>query len=85
MGRRTRSPSSKPCTANFRACSYDATIKIEHLLRHSQSLRKLLDTGCLFVTSAVESVDDAILERLAKGHTRADFQSRRRGFPRIRI
>jgi radical SAM superfamily enzyme YgiQ (UPF0313 family) len=57
----------------FPRLSYDATIKIEHLLRHSQSLRKLLDTGCLFVTSAVESVDDAILERLAKGHTRVDF------------
>ena len=31
-------------------------------------------TGCLFVTSAVESLDDAVLERLAKGHTRADFE-----------
>jgi hypothetical protein len=27
----------------------------------------------LFVTSAVESIDDAVLEKLAKGHTRADF------------
>jgi hypothetical protein len=27
----------------------------------------------LFVTTAVESVDDAILEKLAKDHTRADF------------
>ena len=26
-----------------------------------------------FVTSAVESVDDLVLEKLAKGHTRADF------------
>ncbi len=34
---------------------------------------RLRDTGCLFVTSAVESVDDAILARLDKGHTRADF------------
>jgi hypothetical protein len=31
-------------------------------------------TGCLFVTSAVESLDDAVLEKLAKGHTRADFE-----------
>ncbi len=30
-------------------------------------------TGCAFVTSAVESVDDAVLEKLDKGHTRADF------------
>jgi radical SAM superfamily enzyme YgiQ (UPF0313 family) len=57
----------------FPQLSYDVTIKIEHLLRHAGSLRQLRDTGCLFVTSAVESIDDAILARLAKGHTRADF------------
>lgn len=53
--------------------SYDVTIKIEHLLKHADCLRKLRDTGCLFVTSAVESIDDSILARLAKGHTRGDF------------
>ena len=57
----------------FPRLSYDVTIKIEHLLRHAESLRTLRDTGCLFVTSAVESIDDAILARLAKGHTHADF------------
>ena len=53
--------------------TYDVTIKIEHLLKHSVRLRTLRETRCLFVTSAVESVDDAILARLDKGHTRADF------------
>jgi radical SAM superfamily enzyme YgiQ (UPF0313 family) len=53
--------------------SYDVTIKIEHLLRHAGLLPVLRQTGCLFVTSAVESIDDAVLERLRKGHTRADF------------
>jgi hypothetical protein len=53
--------------------TYDVTIKIEHLLRHPEMLPLLRDTGCLFVTSAVESVDDAVLARLEKGHTRADF------------
>jgi radical SAM superfamily enzyme YgiQ (UPF0313 family) len=57
----------------FPQLSYDATIKIEHLLNHSGHLPKLRDTGCLFVTSAVESVDDLVLEKLLKGHTRADF------------
>jgi radical SAM superfamily enzyme YgiQ (UPF0313 family) len=57
----------------FPRLSYDVTIKIEHLLRHAEHLRKLRDTGCLFVTTAVESVDDAILARLDKGHTRTDF------------
>ena len=57
----------------FPSVSYDVTIKIEHLLEHCQMLPLLRETGCLFVTSAVESVDDAVLERLRKGHTRADF------------
>jgi radical SAM superfamily enzyme YgiQ (UPF0313 family) len=52
--------------------TYDATIKIEHLLRHTDLLRGLKDTGCLFITSAVESVDDRILSLLDKRHTRAD-------------
>jgi hypothetical protein len=49
------------------------TIKIEHLLKHDDLLPVLVGTGCLFVTSAVESVDDEVLARLDKGHTRADF------------
>jgi radical SAM superfamily enzyme YgiQ (UPF0313 family) len=57
----------------FPGVTYDVTIKIEHLLNHASLLPELRDTGCLFVTSAVESVDDATLDRLDKGHTRADF------------
>jgi hypothetical protein len=53
--------------------TYDVTIKIEHLLRHASRLAALRDTGCLFVTSAVESLDDRVLGLLQKGHTRADF------------
>ena len=53
--------------------SYDATIKVEHLLRDARHLAALADTGCLFVTTAVESFDDEVLRRLAKGHTAADF------------
>jgi len=57
----------------FPQLTYDVTIKIEHLLNHRDCLGKLRDTGCLFVTSAVESVDDAVLEKLDKNHTREDF------------
>ncbi|HYL10648.1 MAG TPA: CUAEP/CCAEP-tail radical SAM protein [Candidatus Acidoferrales bacterium] len=53
--------------------TYDVTIKIEHLRKYQKHLPALRDTGCLFVTSAVESVDDTVLEHLDKGHTRADF------------
>jgi radical SAM superfamily enzyme YgiQ (UPF0313 family) len=57
----------------FPDVSYDATIKIEHLRKHEELLRKLKDTGCLFVITAVESVDDAVLTALDKGHSREDF------------
>jgi radical SAM superfamily enzyme YgiQ (UPF0313 family) len=57
----------------FPALTYDATIKIEHLLKHRELLAELRATGCAFVTSAVESLADAVLARLDKGHTRADF------------
>jgi hypothetical protein len=52
--------------------TYDVTIKIEHLLQHAKHLPRLRDTGCLFVTSAVESVDNRVLQILEKGHTRED-------------
>jgi radical SAM superfamily enzyme YgiQ (UPF0313 family) len=57
----------------FTGVSYDATIKIEHLRKYEEFLPTLRDTGCLFVISAVESVDDAVLAHLDKGHTREDF------------
>ena len=53
--------------------TYDVTIKIEHLLDLAHHLPLLGDTGCLFVTSAVEAVHDHILEIFDKRHTRADF------------
>jgi len=53
--------------------SYDVTIKVEHLLNHRDLLPRLAATGCAFVTSAVESVDDRVLALLDKGHTRAGF------------
>jgi radical SAM superfamily enzyme YgiQ (UPF0313 family) len=58
--------------AEFPRLTYDVTIKIEHLLRHREHLSTLAETGCRFVTSAVESLDDRVLAMLEKGHTRAD-------------
>jgi len=57
----------------FPPLTYDATIKVEHLKKHEKHLSDLRDTGCVFVTSAVESLDDEVLLKLDKGHTRADF------------
>ncbi len=53
--------------------SYDVTIKVEHLLQHARHLAALRSTGCAFVTTAVESLDDRVLALLDKSHTRADF------------
>jgi radical SAM superfamily enzyme YgiQ (UPF0313 family) len=69
----------------FPRLTYDVTIKIEHLLKHEEQLAALRDTGCLFVTSAVESLDDEVLERLDKGHTRADFLEVVRTFRRLEL
>jgi len=57
----------------FPELTYDVTIKVEHLLQHAELLPTLHATGCLFITSAVESLDDAVLLKLEKSHTRADF------------
>jgi radical SAM superfamily enzyme YgiQ (UPF0313 family) len=59
--------------AEFPDITYDATIKVEHLLKYASHMETLVQTGCLFVTTAVESVDDKILDTLNKGHTRDEF------------
>jgi radical SAM superfamily enzyme YgiQ (UPF0313 family) len=53
--------------------TYDVTIKVEHLLKHCEFLPALRETGCAFVTSAVESLDNEVIQRLDKGHTFEDF------------
>ena len=57
----------------FPELTYDVTIKVEHLEENAELLKTLRETGCLFIISAVESLDDRILNKLKKGHTRADF------------
>jgi radical SAM superfamily enzyme YgiQ (UPF0313 family) len=56
----------------FPQLSFDATIKIEHVLKHADLLPSLKETGCLFITCAVESFNDDILLKLDKGHSRED-------------
>lgn len=58
---------------DFPRLTYDVTIKVEHLLQNSDLLSTLRATGCLFIVSAVESLDDDVLKKLAKNHTRKDF------------
>ena len=57
----------------FPDLTYDITVKIEHILDNQGCLPTLRDTGCVLVTTAVESIDDITLKILDKGHTRDDF------------
>ena len=57
--------------AEFPNVTFDATIKIEHLLKHRHLLPELRDLGCAFIVSAVESLNDDVLRHLDKGHTSA--------------
>jgi len=57
----------------FPELTFDATIKIEHLLKQRHLLQELHECGCIFVVSAVESLNNTVLERLDKGHISADI------------
>jgi hypothetical protein len=56
----------------FPDVTFDCTVKVEHVLRHPDVWPEFAATGCVFVVSAFESVDDAVLARLDKGHTTTD-------------
>ncbi len=56
----------------FPHVSYDFTAKIEHVLEQRRLFPAFGATGCAFVVSAVESLSDAVLAQLEKGHTKAD-------------
>lgn len=60
--------------AEYPEVTFDATIKIEHILERRELFPALADLGCAFVVSAIESLSDTVLTRLAKGHTRADVE-----------
>lgn len=53
--------------------TFDATIKVEHLLKHRNLLPRMAELGVIFVVSAFETTNDEILRTLDKGHTRADM------------
>jgi len=59
--------------AEFPGVTFDAVIKVQHLINHAEMLAELKRCGCLFITAAVEAVDDRILEYFDKNHTAADF------------
>lgn len=58
--------------ASHPAVTFDITAKVSHILAHPDIWDGFADAGLLFVTSAVECLDESILAILAKGHTAAD-------------
>ncbi len=57
------------------ALTFDATVKVSHILRHRELFSELAARGLVLVTTAVESTSDVVLARLDKRHTRADAVS----------
>ena len=55
----------------FPSLTFDCTVKVEHVLRHAELWASFAEAGCLFVVSALETVNNDILARLDKGHTAA--------------
>jgi radical SAM superfamily enzyme YgiQ (UPF0313 family) len=53
----------------FPELTFDCTVKVQHVLEFPAVWPVLARSGCLFVVTALESVNDTILERLDKGHT----------------
>ena len=60
--------------AEFPDVTFDATIKVEHILERREAIAELGQLGCAFIVSAVESLSPRVLAHLAKGHTRADVE-----------
>ena len=58
--------------AEFPHVTFDATIKVEHILERREVFAELAALGCAFVVSAVESLSAGVLRHLKKGHSRAD-------------
>jgi radical SAM superfamily enzyme YgiQ (UPF0313 family) len=56
----------------FPDVTFDATIKVEHILERRGYFPELAALGCAFVVSAIESLSEDVLRHLTKGHTRAD-------------
>jgi hypothetical protein len=53
--------------------TFDATIKVEHILQHADLWPRLAELNLLFVVSAFETVDGDTLDILDKGHTVGDM------------
>ncbi|MED5579717.1 MAG: CUAEP/CCAEP-tail radical SAM protein [Nitrospinota bacterium] len=58
---------------SFPKMTFDFTAKVEHLLKNKDIFPELKQLGCLFIVTALESLNGEILKKLIKGHTKKDF------------
>lgn len=63
---------ARELAARLPGVTFDFTAKVEHLVRRPEVVAELATLGAVFVTSAVESLSDMVLAKLAKGHCRED-------------
>lgn len=57
---------------SFPSLTFDFTAKVEHIIKHEELLPEFAKYGCAFFVTAVESLSDAVLHHLVKGHDRED-------------
>ena len=53
--------------------TFDLTVKVEHILKHRGIWPEVATYGVVFVVSAFEHTNEAVLQILDKGHTKADM------------
>ena len=58
----------------FPNITYDATIKVEHIIKYQKYFRELTNLNMLFVTSAFETTNNMVLKILEKNHTYNDLE-----------
>lgn len=59
----------------FPGVTFDVTAQVVHLLRERDHLAELVELGCAFAVTAVESLSDRVLAALAKRHRRPDVEA----------
>jgi hypothetical protein len=59
----------------FPGLTFDITVKVEHVLDHSEIWEEVAALGVVFVVSAFETTNDRVLGLLDKGHIASDMSA----------
>ncbi len=61
--------------SKFPSITYDATIKVEHIIKYQKYFMQLSSLNMIFVISAFETTNDEVLTLLDKKHTNEDLST----------